>query len=160
MPERPQTPQERSASLARAKELAAKEELTAEELKDFVYAIWAVSDTNGLDSKNGERFFPSSENRRFLLWASSPSNDNDYYADLTILDGVTPDSGEIFMLDKIRDELIWTTGIFDSFYSEFLGRREKLFFPGKDSLKSETPLNPQECARLAKTLWEAYPKPA
>ena len=160
MSERPQTPQERSASLARAKELAAKEELTAEELKDFVYAIWAVSDTNGLDSEHGDRFFPSGENRRFLLWKSSRSDNDGDYVQVNILDGITPDSGEIFVLDEKKGELFWTTGIFDSFYSEFLGRREKLFFPGKDSLKSETPLNPQECARLAKTLWEAYPKQA
>jgi len=143
---------------ARIDELAGKDALSPEELKEFVYLIWDVAE-DGVSAgyyAGGELSLPNRGQRTILI---KPGEPEENWADVVLLDGLDDDlgSGELVCLDTVGGRLQWRMGIFWSYYSQFLDRTVLLDTINIDEpVLSRTPLSPEECSRVAKTVYKAH----
>lgn len=139
---------------ARLQELVAKDELTPEELKEFTYLLWDQDGGTEFGTYSQEDMGFPEDKPLVEIYVGEPSDNS---ACVTLLDGVTDYSGEQFRLREIDGQMKWCAGIYESYYSKFLEREVLLdTSEGQRVFRSEESLSPQQCAKLAKTVYKIY----
>ena len=154
------TEAERTQMLARMQEIASSYQISAKVLEEVGWLIlerdaqeeWDKFDGN--DMFDGDMLLPERGEPRISL---GPAMRGDHF-NITILDGIdrNASSGEIVRLseDEKRGGLRWRVGIFDTIYSETLGRRIQI--EARDIVMAVDPLSLAEHAILAKRLVDNY----
>ncbi len=145
---------------ARIEELAEKDELTARELKEFVFLIHDKTQADqGEEISYEERMFlPSSKDPKIIFSVSDRKYLRGVYISLVEKDRDSGHlTGEMFLLQEVQSPE-WYVGVRDSAYFEFLGRRAPLdIYPlGINIAFARDPLTDQEHAKLVKLVYEAY----
>ena len=138
---------------ARMQEIASKNVVTPQELKELAYLVWDIDPEPGSENYCGDYVLPNKEKPEILLHPSLPEEDG---VDITILDGLTEDSGEIIRLANNEGQLEWRIGVWDNYQSKFLGRVIWLENVSGKPLLSDFHLTNEDCAKVAQKLFDTY----
>jgi len=138
----------------RMQEIAYKDRVTPSELKELAYLVWDIDlEQEDVGQYCGDYYLPTRDKPELVLHPNLPGEDS---VDITILDGLGEGTGEIIRLANEEGELWWRVGVWDSYHSRFFGRGIVLENPEAEPLLSEKPLTDEECAKVAKILFDAY----
>lgn len=151
------TEAERAEMLTRMQDIARRDEISAGELEEVGWLILDRDADEVYDSEDGfggQMLLPSRDKPEIALESAARGR----YFYITILDGIdlNRETGEKIILDqdKKRGSLRWRVGIFNSMYSEFLGRRVEV--DAGDYVMAIDSLSPGEHATLARRVVQAY----
>ena len=132
--------------------ITSKDEVSAQELKELVYLIW---NTFSEYPSGPHLVLPSKQNIEVSFSLFNPKENTAW---ITIYNGPDGKTGETVELSDGRGEPVWRIGIWNKYHSVILGKDIKVRSSHRDLMASEKPLNPEECAVVAKKLASIYLK--
>lgn len=134
---------------AKIEQIASKDEVSAQELKELVYLIW---NTFSQRPSGAHLVLPSRQNVEvsFSLW--DPEENTGW---ITIYNGPNGKTAETIQLSDRKGQPVWRIGIWGKYHSVLLNQDKGVRVPHGDLMASEA-LSPEECSVVAKALASTY----